>query len=102
MEQTPFDSVAIFTRDYSGRYTFDIGNIWDIKYVRHLVRLGNNIRFGIENAEVYSADIVYFRNDIDTMYALVRRYAVADATNNTLYFAHILYTIDTTDSTYSV
>ena len=100
VDTTALESVSIFTRDFSGKYQFTLGFIGDIGYVRDILRSGEDIRFYVNYDELYSADIVYFGNGANAVFALARRYAIADVANATLEFAHILHTIGS--SIYSV
>ena len=96
VDTTALESVSIFTRDFSGKYHFALGSIGDIGYVRDILRGGEDIRFYVNDNELYSADIVYFGNGTNAVFALARRYAIADVANATLEFAHILHTIYST------
>ena len=98
VDNLPYESVSFFTRDYSGKYTFDLGFIGDMEFVRDILRGGRDIRFKVNNyVEMYSADIVYFSNHTNAVYVVVRRHAEANITDGTLDFAQILHTIDTSE-----
>ena len=54
---------------------------------------GYDMRFEIDEENIYSADIMYFKINSEEVYALVKEYALMDAAANSLK-SRILQTID--------